>query len=99
MKKTSLIWMVRNMITQRIDDEEEFLNPNINYDVLMSKLKNRILDLEEDVKNIKDPIIRGYALKDLVETRERYFDYLKIDLELQHLVLSNPDIYNKGGDE
>ena len=91
--------MVRNMITQRIDDEEEFLNPNINYDVLMSKLRNRILDLEEDVRNIKDPIIKGYAFRDLIETREKYFDYLKIDLELQHLVLSNPDIYNKGGDD
>ena len=88
------------MITQRIEPTEEFYNPNINYDVLMSKLRSRIINIEEDVKNIKDPIVKGFAEQELISLREKYFDYMKTDLELQHLVLSNPDIYNKGdGDE
>lgn len=87
------------MITQKIEENEEFYNPNINYDILMSKLKTRIVALEEDIGNIKDPILKGYALKTLIELREKYFDYMKIDLELQHLVLTNPDVYNKNSGE
>ena len=87
------------MITQRIDENEEFYNPNLNYDILMNKLRKRILDLEEDTKNIKDPIVRGYAFQELISLREEYFNYLKIDLELQHLVLSNPEIYRNDGEK
>ena len=84
------------MITKRIDPIEEFTNPNVNYDVLMKKLSNRIIDLENDVLNISDPIVKGFALKELISLRERYLDYLKVDMELQHMVLSNPDIYGEG---
>lgn len=84
------------MITQRIDPTEEFANPNVNYDVLMRKLSNRIVNLEADISAISDPIVKGFALKELMSLREKYFDYLKIDMELQHMVLSNPDIYGEG---
>lgn len=87
------------MITQRIDPEDEFKNPNINYNILMGKLKSRILDLEEDFKNVKDPIIKGIINQELIDARKEYFDYIKTDLELQHLVLSNPEIYGVGDEE
>lgn len=83
------------MITQRIDLEEEFFNPNVNYEVLMGNLRNKILMLEEDINNIKDPEVKGFAENKMIELRKEYFNFLKIDLELQHLVLSNPEIYNK----
>lgn len=82
------------MITQRIDPIEEFQDPNINYSVLMSRLSKRIIDLEEDFQNTKDPIVKGFIFKEILETRKEFFDYLKVDLELQHLVLTNPDAYN-----
>lgn len=84
------------MITQKIDVEEEFSNPNINYNVLMNKLKTRINHLEEDIKSVKDPIVKGFIQKELIESREKYFGYLKTDIELQHMVLCNPEIYGDG---
>lgn len=84
------------MITQRIDPSEEFTNPNVNYDVLMKRLSSRIIDLENDIINISDPVVKGFALKELMSLREKYFDYLKVDMELQHMVLSNPEIYGEG---
>lgn len=83
------------MITQKIDNDAEFVNPNINYDVLMKKMRKRIEVLELDVNNINDPAVKAFAEKEILALRQKYFDYLKIDLELQHLVLSNPEIYNK----
>lgn len=84
------------MITQRINPEEEFSNPNVNYDVLMKRLSGRIIDLESDMLNISDPVVKGFALQELISLRQKYFDYLKVDMELQHMVLSNPDIYGEG---
>lgn len=86
------------MITQTIDPDEEFLNPNINYRVLMSALRKRIVDLEDDIKVVKDPVVKGYVQQELISVRKEYFNYLKIDLELQHLVLSNPEIYGEEGE-
>ena len=51
--------------------------------------------LELDVNNINDAAVKAFAEKEILALRQKYFDYLKIDLELQHLVLSNPEIYNK----
>lgn len=87
------------MITQRIEPSEEFENPNVNYQILMNKLSNRILLLEEDLKNAQDPIVKGFIEQELLDARREYFNYLKIDLELQHLVLSSPEIYGIGDDE
>lgn len=87
------------MITQRIEPSEEFKNPNVNYQILMNKLSNRILLLEEDLKNAQDLIVKGFIEQELLDARKEYFNYLKIDLELQHLVLSNPEIYGRGDDE
>ena len=30
------------MITQKIDNDAEFINPNINYDVLMKKMRKEL---------------------------------------------------------
>lgn len=87
------------MITQRIEPSEEFENPNVNYQILMNKLSNRILLLEEDLKNAQDLIVKGFIEQELLDARREYFNYLKTDLELQHLVLSNPEIYGIGDDE
>lgn len=85
------------MITRRIDPAEEFTNPNVNFDVLMKKISNRIITLEEDFNNVEDPVVKGFILQEIILLREKYFDYLKVDIDLQHLMLSNPDIY--GGDK
>ena len=85
------------MITRRIDPAEEFTNPNVNFDVLMKKISNRIITLEEDFNNVEDPVVKGFILQEIILLREKYFDYLKVDIDLQHLMLSNPDIY--GGNE
>lgn len=81
------------MITQKIDANEEFYNPNLNYEVLMKKMQKRIETLELDITQIKDTAVKAFAEKELMALRQTYFDYLKTDLELQHLVLSNPEIY------
>lgn len=87
------------MITERIDPDEEFYNPNINYDVLMSKLRNRIIDLEADSLVVSDVKVKAFIQDELISLRKEYFNYLKIDLELQHLVLSNPEIYGEEKNE
>lgn len=87
------------MITERIDPDEEFYNPNINYDILMSKLKNRILDLENDLLVVSDPKVQTFIQDEVISLRKEYFNYLKIDLELQHLVLTHPEIYKGRGDK
>ena len=87
------------MITERIDPDEEFYNPNINYDVLMSKLRNRIIDLEADLLVVSDVKVKAFVQDELISLRKEYFNYLKIDLELQHLVLSNPEIYGEEKNE
>lgn len=83
------------MITQKIDEVEEFINPNINYDVMMSKIRNRILNLESDIQNVQDPVVKGFATEELIKLRKEYFDYLVVDLKLQHMMLTNPEVYNK----
>ena len=88
------------MIIEKITNDDEFFDPNINYEVLMSKIKSRIIILEEDLKNVKDPEMKGIISNKILELRESYFDYLKVDFELQHVMRSNPNIYNVGrGDE
>ena len=87
------------MITQRIEPSEEFKDPNVNYQILMTKLSTRILLLEKDLKNVQDSIIKGFVEQELLDARREYFNYLKIDLELQHLVFSNPEIYGIGDNE
>lgn len=94
--KILLIWMMICMITERIEPDDEFLDPNVNYRILMSILQNRILVLEKDFENVQDASVKGYIQQELFDARKEYFNYLKIDLELQHLVLSNPDIYGAG---
>lgn len=84
------------MITQEIEIAEEFSNPNVNYNVLMSELRTRINNLEKDLKSVKDPVVKGFVQDELIKVREKYFGYLKIDIELQHLMLSNPEIYGGG---
>lgn len=86
------------MITKRIDPAEEFTNPNVNFDVLMKRISNRIIDLEADFNNVEDAVVKGFILNEIISLREKYFDYLKVDMDLQHLMLSNPDIYGSGED-
>ena len=64
------------MITRRIDPAEEFTNPNVNFDVLMKKISNRIITLEEDFNNVEDPVVKGFILQEIILLREKYFDYL-----------------------
>lgn len=87
------------MITQKIDNEEEFMDPNLNYDVLMTQMKNRIQILELDYQNVEDHYIKGVIKKEIISLRKEYFDYLKVDFDLQHTIRSNPEIYGGSKNE
>lgn len=87
------------MITQKIDNEEEFLDPNVNYSVLMNQIKNRIQTLELDYQSVKDPYIKGIIKKEIISLRKEFFDYLKVDFDLQHTIRSNPNIYGGNNNE
>lgn len=84
------------MITQKIEIEEEFSDPNVNYNVLMSKLRTRINTLENDFNNVDDSIVKGFIQEELFQLRKEYFGYLKIDIELQHMMLIHPEVYGGG---
>ena len=87
------------MITQKIDNEEEFLDPNINYSVLMNQIKNRIQTLELDYQNVEDHYIKGIIKKEIISLRKEFFDYLKVDFDLQHTIRSSPNIYGGNNNE
>ena len=84
------------MITQKIEIEEEFSDPNVNYNVLMSKLRTRINTLENDFNNVDDSIVKGFIQKELFKLRKENFGYLKIDIELHHMMLIHPEVYGGG---
>ena len=77
------------MINQKISNDDEFYDTNINFGILLNKRRRRIENLEHDVETIEDPRVRGFAYQELLEERQKYFDCLKTDLELQHMVLSD----------
>jgi len=69
---------------QPIDFSEEFTNPNVNYAILLTELKQQIETLQTDMANIQDPSVLGFAQKLYREIKIEYFNLLKSDLDMQH---------------
>lgn len=69
--------------------DEEFLNPNTNFNTLMMELRNRIENIRLDTIHINDPELKGVAEKLYTELRLEYFKLMRDDLELQKLYESD----------
>lgn len=67
----------------KISQDEEFLDPNVNYRILMAELRERIVKLQHDINNIQDEVILGLAQKEYTDLKIRYFKLLRDDLFLQ----------------
>ena len=72
------------MMSENIYDDE-FINPNRNYETLMAELRDRIEKLRLDTIHINDPELKGIAEKLYTDLRIRYFKLMRDDLTLQKL--------------
>ena len=62
---------------------EEFTNPNRNFDILMMELQNRIEKLRLDTIHCNDAEIKGLAEEKYTKLRIEYFKLMRDDLNLQ----------------
>lgn len=69
--------------------DEEFTNPNYNYEVTMNELRNRIEKLRLDTIQANDPEVKGFAEKRYIDLRIKYFKLMRDDLTLQKLYEEN----------
>lgn len=65
--------------------DEEFTNPNRNFDTLMIELRDRIEKLRLDTIHVNDPELKGIAEKLYIDLRIKYFKLMRDDLTLQKL--------------
>lgn len=72
------------MMSDNIYDDE-FINPNRNYETLMVELRDRIEKLRLDTIHINDPELKGIAEKLYTDLRIKYFKLMRDDLTLQKL--------------
>lgn len=65
--------------------DEEFTNPNTNFETLMMELRDRIEKLRLDTIHINDKELKGIAEKMYTDLRIKYFKLMRDDLTLQKL--------------
>lgn len=65
-------------------EEDEFEDPNWNYAILLTELKERIKDLQYDLNNIKDPEVLGFAASLYIKLKRDYFNLLVQSMNLEH---------------
>lgn len=65
--------------------DEEFINPNRNFDTLMMELSDRIQKLRLDTIHVNDIELKGIAEQMYTDLRIKYFNLMAKDLELQKL--------------
>ena len=65
--------------------DEEFTNPNTNFETLMMGLRDRIEKLRLDTIHINDKELKGIAEKMYTDLRIKYFKLMRDDLTLQKL--------------
>ena len=73
-----------NFNEQSINFDEEFVNPNVNYAILLTELRQQIETLQTDMAAIQDPSVLGFAQQLYVDRKVKYFNLLKMDLDMQH---------------
>lgn len=57
--------------------DDEFKDPDTNYFVLMEELKARLINIQLDLQNIRDPEIKGIAQKIYSDLKIEYFRLYK----------------------
>lgn len=65
--------------------DEEFTNPNTNFETLMMELRDRVEKLRLDTIHINDKELKGIAEKMYTDLRIKYFKLMRDDLTLQKL--------------
>lgn len=74
--------------------DEEFLNPNKNFETLMMELRDRIEKLRLDTIHINDTELKGIAENMYTDLRIKYFKLMRDDLKLQKLFEVDEDEEN-----
>lgn len=72
-----------------IDLSQEFTNPDVNFMILLKEVEQEIRLMQQDLLNIKSPIIMGYAQKQYLYYKLLFFRLLAKDLELLKLYETN----------
>lgn len=66
-----------------VDVDKEFTDSDYNFFILMAELKDRLIDLQLDIKDIKDPEVKGFAVKTYTKLKIEYFNLIAKSIELQ----------------
>lgn len=69
---------------ESFSNDEEFLNPNLNYQILLAELRERIEKIQKDMLVIQDHEVMGAAQQIYTELKVEYFRLMRDDLDLQH---------------
>lgn len=69
---------------ESFSNDEEFLNPNLNYQILLAELRERIEKIQKDMLVIQDHEVMGAAQQIYTELKLEYFRLMRDDLDLQH---------------
>lgn len=73
-----------NNIVRSVSQEDEFGDPNVNYEILMAELRDRIINLQYDLNNIRDPEVLGFASNLYLKLKNNYFKLMTDSMNLQH---------------
>lgn len=76
--------MTSTIQNNQFTEEDEFSDPNWNYAILLTELKERIVDLQYDINNIRDPELLGVATKLYTDLKNNYFNLLVVSMNLEH---------------
>jgi hypothetical protein len=68
---------------ESVSPNEEFLDPNMNYRILLTELRERLQNLQHDIEAIQDQEIKGLAIQIYTDLKIQYFKLLRDDLYLQ----------------
>ncbi len=76
--------MTTTIQNRQVSEDDEFNDPNWNYAILMTELKDRIVDLQYDLNNIRDPEVLGLAHSIYIKLKKDYFDLMVQSMNLEH---------------
>jgi tyrosine-protein phosphatase YwqE len=68
---------------ESVSPNEEFLDPNMNYRILLTELRERLQNLQHDIEAIQDQEVKGLATQIYTDLKIQYFKLLRDDLYLQ----------------
>lgn len=65
-----------------IDLSQEFTSPDVNLLILLHEIEQELKLMQLDLTQIQSPIIKGFALKEYMTLKEKYFYLMAEDLKL-----------------